>query len=41
MSEDFALWSRSAIRALVRSRFGIELQDRLIGKYLKRWGFTL
>ena len=40
MKLDFALWSRPAIRALVRSRFGIELQDRLIGKYLKRWGFT-
>jgi transposase len=40
MKLDFALWSRPAIRALVRSHFGIELQDRLIGKYLKRWGFT-
>jgi len=40
MKLGFALWNRPAIRALVRSRFGIELQDRLIGKYLKRWGFT-
>jgi len=36
----FALWTRPAIKALVRERFGVELQDRLIGKYLKRWGFT-
>jgi transposase len=36
----FALWTRPAIRALVRERFGLDLQDRLIGKYLKRWGFT-
>lgn len=36
----FALWTRPAIRALIRSRFGLEVQDRLIGKYLKRWGFT-
>jgi transposase len=31
MKLGFALWNRPAIRALVRSRFGIELQDRLIG----------
>jgi transposase len=36
----FALWSRPAIKALIRDRFGIEMQDRLVGKYLKRWGFT-
>lgn len=36
----FALWTRPAIKALVLVRFGIEMQDRLIGKYLKRWGFT-
>lgn len=36
----FALWTRPAIKALARERLGIELQDRLIGKYLKRWGFT-
>ncbi len=36
----FALWTRPALRALIRTRFGLEIQDRLIGKYLKRWGFT-
>jgi len=40
MKLKFALWTRPAIKALVRGRFGVELQDRLIGKYLKRWGFT-
>ena len=36
----FALWTRPAIKALIRERFGVEMQDRLVGKYLKRWGFT-
>ena len=40
MKLPFALWTRPAIKALVKARFGIEMQDRLIGKYLKRWGFT-
>lgn len=40
MKLPFALWTRPAIKALVRERFGIEMQDRLIGKYLKRWSFT-
>ena len=36
----FALWTRPAIKALIQAQFGIEMQDRLVGKYLKRWGFT-
>lgn len=36
----FALWSRRAIKELVKQEFGVELQDRLVGKYLKRWGYT-
>ena len=40
MKLPFALWSRPAIKALIRERYGIEMQDRLVGKYLKRWGFT-
>lgn len=36
----FALWTRPAIKALIRERFGVDMQDRLVGKYLKRWGFT-
>ncbi|WP_300454486.1 winged helix-turn-helix domain-containing protein, partial [Accumulibacter sp.] len=40
MKLPLALWSRPAIRALIAERFGIEMQNRLVGKYLKRWGFT-
>ena len=36
----FALWTRRAIKELVLQEFGVALQDRLIGKYLKRWGYT-
>jgi transposase len=36
----FALWSRPAIKAMILERFEIDMQDRLVGKYLKRWGFT-
>lgn len=36
----FALWSRPAIKTLIRERLGVDMQDRLVGKYLKRWGFT-
>ncbi len=31
---------RRAIGELIEARFGVRLQERLIGKYLKRWGFT-
>lgn len=40
MQLPFALWTRRAIKALVLERFGVEMQDRLVGKYLKRWGCT-
>jgi transposase len=36
----FALWSRAAVTALIRQRYGITLAVRTIGKYLQRWGFT-
>lgn len=36
----FAVWTRPAIRALIQERFSVDMSDRLIGKYLKRWGFT-
>lgn len=36
----FALWSRPAIKALIKASFGVEMQDRLVGKYLHRWGFA-
>ena len=36
----FALWSRAAVRELIRQRCGIRLAVRSIGTYLTRWGFT-
>jgi transposase len=35
-----ALWTRRAVRDLVRKEFGIEVAERTIGKYLRRWGYT-
>ncbi len=40
LSLPFALWTRRAIQALVEQQFGLQLSDRLVGKYLKRWGYT-
>ena len=37
----FALWTREAIRQLIRQRYGIEMPIRTVGEYLKRWGFTV
>ena len=37
---DFALWSRAAVRALIRRQSGVRLAVRTTGKYLARWGFT-
>jgi transposase len=36
----FALWSRAAVRALIRQRFGVRLAVRTIGTHLTRWDFT-
>jgi transposase len=36
----FALWSRAAVRELIRHRFGVRLAVRTMGTYLARWGFT-
>src|SRR5919107_4911563 len=37
---DFALWSRDAVRALIRRQYDVRLAVRTTGKYLARWGFT-
>src|SRR5919202_2742890 len=37
---DFALWSRAAVRALIRRQSGVRLAVRTTGTYLARWGFT-
>jgi transposase len=36
----FALWSRAAVRELVRQRCAVALAVRSMGTYLARWGFT-
>lgn len=36
----FALWTRDAVKLLVRQLFDIEMPIRTVGEYLKRWGFT-
>jgi len=36
----FALWTRDAIRLLIKQEFHLELPLRTITDYLKRWGFT-
>jgi len=40
MSLPFALRTRRAIQALIKAQFSVELSDRLVGKYLARWGYT-
>ena len=36
----FYLWTREAVVALVKSRFGVTISVWTAGRYLKRWGFT-
>src|SRR3712207_8421283 len=36
----FALWSRAAVRELIRRRYRVRLAVRTTGTYLARWGFT-
>jgi transposase len=36
----FALWTRDAVRVVIRQQFQIDLPVRTTGEYLKRWGFT-
>jgi len=36
----FALWTRDAVRLLIKQQYGIAMPIRTVGEYLKRWGFT-
>ncbi len=36
----FALWTRDAVRLMIRQQCKIDLPARTTGDYLKRWGFT-
>ena len=35
------LWTRRAVRELVRKEFDIDMPVRTVGEYLKRWGYTV
>jgi transposase len=35
-----AVWTRKAVRDLIRGELGIALPVRTVGDYLKRWGYT-
>jgi transposase len=36
----FALWTRNAVKLLIKQRFNLEMPIRTVGEYLKRWRFT-
>jgi len=36
----FALWTREAVRDLIKLRFGIRYSHSMVGQLLRRWGFT-
>ena len=36
----FVLWTREAVRELIRRRFGVRLSIWTVGRYLRRWGFS-
>jgi len=36
----FALWTREAVRQLIKKRFGLSLSIWTVGRYLKSWGFS-
>jgi transposase len=36
----FALWTREAVRDLIHMRFGIRYSVGMVGRLLRRWGFT-
>jgi transposase len=35
-----ALWTRKAVRDLIRKEYGIDMPVRTVGAYLRRWGYT-
>jgi transposase len=37
---DFALWTRGAVKSLIKKTTGIRMPIRTVGMYLQRWGFT-
>lgn len=37
----FYLWTREAVSQLIEQRFGIRYSHHQVGRYLKKWGFTV
>jgi transposase len=37
---EFALWTREAVRQLIKQRYGVDLPLRTITDYLARWNYT-
>jgi transposase len=37
---DFALWTREAVKLVIRQRYEIDMPIRTVGEYLKRWQYT-
>ena len=35
------LWTRDAVRQLIKEKYGIDMPVRTVGMYLQRWGFTV
>ena len=35
-----ALWTRRAVGELIRKEFHVDLAERTVGEYLRRWGYT-
>ena len=35
-----ALWTRRAVRELIQKEFAVDLAERTVGQYLRRWGYT-
>ena len=35
-----ALWTRRAVRDLIRQEYDLDLAERTVGSYLRRWGYT-
>jgi transposase len=40
MKLSFALWTREAVKLLIKQQFDIEMPIRTVGEYLKRWNYT-
>jgi hypothetical protein len=36
----YSLWTREAVQALIKRRFGVAVSVWTVGRYLKRWGLT-